>query len=294
MNTKRQRTLRWILGSLLFLGCVGLVLASYQFGWTATGFQGKTVWDWLQLLIVPFVLALVAIVFNQANTRTERQITQQRYEHDQALALDKLREDLLQDYLDRMSELLLEKSLRVSNVDAEVRNVARTRTISVLKRLDADRVESVFTFLRDAGLMDLSNPIISLKGADFANVNWSGAILLKANLSGAIFFGANLRRMQFPAANLSGAYFNGADLSGAIFQGTNLSGAFLAYANLSGAWLESTNLSGAYLRETNLGGVDFKTVDLRGAKFKDTQINRSKLTPEQIAEAIWDEVDPSL
>jgi uncharacterized protein YjbI with pentapeptide repeats len=294
LNTKRQRTLRWILGSLLFLGCVGLVLASYQFGWTATGFQGKTVWDWLQLLIVPFVLALVAIVFNQANTRTERQITQQRYEHDQALALDKLREDLLQDYLDRMSELLLEKSLRVSNVDAEVRNVARTRTISVLKRLDADRVESVFTFLRDAGLMDLSNPIISLKGADFANVNWSGAILLKANLSGAIFFGANLRRMQFPAANLSGAYFNGADLSGAIFQGTNLSGAFLAYANLSGAWLESTNLSGAYLRETNLGGVDFKTVDLRGAKFKDTQINRSKLTPEQIAEAIWDEVDPSL
>jgi uncharacterized protein YjbI with pentapeptide repeats len=288
LDTKRQRTLWWILGSLLFLGCVGLVLASYRFGWTGTGFQGKTVWDWLQLLIIPLVLALVAVVFNLVNSRTERQIAQQRYERDQALALDKQREDLLQNYLDRMSELLLEKNLRASKADAEVRNVARTRTISALKRLDAGRVESVFTFLREAGLMHQSNPIISLKGADFAKVNWSGAVLLKANLSGAVFAGANLARMQFPGTDLSGAYFNVADLSRAHLQGTNLGGAFLYRANLSGAYLDETNLSGAYLRGTNLSGVDFSTVDLKGAKLKDAQIDRSKLTPEQIAEAIWD------
>ncbi len=91
------------------------------------------VWDWLQLLIIPLVLALIALLFNQANTRTERQIAQERYERDQQIttmhyqrdqhiALDKQREDLLQSYLDRMSELLLEKGLRTSQADAEVRS----------------------------------------------------------------------------------------------------------------------------------------------------------------------------
>lgn len=78
-------------------------------------------WDWLQLLIIPLVLALAALAFNQANTRTERQI-----------ALDKQRGDLLQAYLDRMAELLLDKGLRTSPPDAEVRNVARVQTITIL------------------------------------------------------------------------------------------------------------------------------------------------------------------
>ena len=69
--------------------------------------SGKTLWDWLQLLIVPLALALVALLFQRATTRTEQQITQQRYENDQhivqqryekdqELAIQKQREDLLQ------------------------------------------------------------------------------------------------------------------------------------------------------------------------------------------------------
>src|SRR6266852_5825759 len=89
----------------LFLGgsliVVFLIWAAYRFAWPGTGFRGKTVWDWLSLLIVPLALALVALIFNRATTSTERQI-----------ALDKRRDDLLREYLDRMSELLLEKGLR--------------------------------------------------------------------------------------------------------------------------------------------------------------------------------------
>jgi hypothetical protein len=97
-------------------------------------------------------LALVALIFNQATTSTERQI-----------GLDKQRDDLLREFLDRMSELLLEKGLRASPADAEIRNVARTRTISVLRQLDPRRVSDVFTFLREAGLMNAADPIISLQ-----------------------------------------------------------------------------------------------------------------------------------
>jgi len=42
------------------LATLSLVWAAYQFAWPNTGFQGKTIWDWLQLLIIPFVLALLA------------------------------------------------------------------------------------------------------------------------------------------------------------------------------------------------------------------------------------------
>lgn len=139
----------WIIGGLCLLLCVEVVLAAYVFRWSVTGFLNKTVWDWLQLLIVPLVLAVVALSFQVANIRAERQIAKQRYEQDQQIALDKQREDLLQAYLDRLSELLLEKDLRTSPLE-EVRNVARVRTTTVRCQLDARRVSYVFAFLREA------------------------------------------------------------------------------------------------------------------------------------------------
>jgi uncharacterized protein YjbI with pentapeptide repeats len=112
--------------------------------------------------------------------------------------------------------------LRTSQRNAEVRKVARTRTISVLRQLDARRVGDVFTFLREAGLTETSDPVVSLKNADFSNVKWDRANLSKTNLSGAYLWEAHLK-------------------------GANLSEATLSEANLS-----KTNLSGAYLWEANL------------------------------------------
>src|SRR6266567_305209 len=191
METKRRRLLWWTLASLIALMCLGLILAAYRFGWTGAGFSGKTVWDWLQLLIIPLVLALVALAFNQVNTRTEREI-----------ALEKQREDLLQAYLDRMAELLLDKGLRTSPPDAEVRNIARVRTISILTQLEVRRVEHVFTFLREAGLVEAPEPIISFKHARFTTVNWRFARLDEVNLSGADLSMADLSGADLRRANL--------------------------------------------------------------------------------------------
>lgn len=177
------KRLWWIIGAVCLLLCVGFILIAYLFDWSGTGFLKKTLWDWLQLLIVPLVLAVVALVFQIANTRTEQQIAKQRYEQDQQIALDKQREDLLQAYLDRMSELLLEKNLRTSAPDEEVRKVARVRTTTVLFQLDARRIGYVFTFLRESKLMSATSNdnIVSLSGADLSGVNLSFA-----NLSGAL------------------------------------------------------------------------------------------------------------
>ncbi len=277
----------WGVGAALAVPA--LIWAAYQFSWPGTGFQGKTVWDWLQLLIVPAALALVALLFNQANTRTEQKIAQQRYEQDQQIALDKQHEDLLQAYLDRMSELLLEKGLRTSPDGAEVRKVARTRTISVLRQLDARRVSDVFTFLHEAGLTDPSHPLISLNGADLSEVKWNKARLSAVDLSGAILTRADLSYAWLEGADLSGARLIGADLTFANLGGANLSEARLMYAHLHGAWLEGADLHAAHLIRSDLSEPYLSGANLTGAKLKHAKIEKSQLTPEQIAQAIWDE-----
>ncbi len=307
-----------IVASILVIALIIVIIGGYLLHWSGTGVSQKTLWDWLQLLIVPFVLAIIALVFQLANSRTERQIAKQRYAQDQQIVLDKQREDLLQVYLDRMSELLLRDRLRQSKLGDEVRNVARVRTTTILTQLDARRISYVFAFLREAGLMSTTSnsSVVSLSEADLSHVNWSQANLREADFSGAKLFFANLREVDFYRANLSGvdlslanlnrAGLNKANLSGAKLSGAKLQRAALQEANLSGAKLLRANLSraalyGANFSEANLyganlsgaafrSGVHFSGVDpteanLSGADLSDANLSDARVTEEQLKKA---------
>jgi hypothetical protein len=97
-----------------------------------TGFRGKTVWDWLQLLIVPFALAGIGFWF------TEQQDARQ-----QALEEQRAQDAALQAYLDEMGDLMLNRKLQDSQESDPVRILARARTATILTRLDAERNNSV-------------------------------------------------------------------------------------------------------------------------------------------------------
>ncbi len=158
---------------------------------------------------------------------------------------DNQREAALQAYIDKMSELLLAQNLRNSSVDEEVRKIARVRTLTVLRRCDAERKGTVLRFLLEAGLIDKDKCIIDLTGADLSN------------------------------ASLSGADLSGADLSGA-----KLSHADLSDANLGGATLSRANLRFANLSDAKLGGADLSNADLSGAKLRGANV-----TPEELDKA---------
>jgi Pentapeptide repeats (8 copies) len=224
---------------------------------------GKTLWDWLQLLIIPLVLAIIALVFQRANSRTERRI-----------AKDKQREELLQIYLDRMSELLLKEKLVSLVAKPKVRNMARVRTITILFQLDASRIGYVFAFLREAELMSNkpdSSSIVSLSDADLNKINLSQANLYKADLRQTYLVQANLSGARLSKADLINANLSRADLSGAILNNSNLSradlsGAILSGADLINANLSRANLSRANLSEANLSGAYVTTKQLKKAK----------------------------
>ncbi len=276
---------------------------------------GKTLWDWLQLLIVPLVLAIGGFWLNQIQksreekateqrTKFEREAAEKRAQTEREIAEDNQRETALQDYIDKMSDLLLRGFFVEANPEYErARKIARVRTLTVLPLLNGSRKRSVLQFLYEAGLINADKVVIDLRGANLREaslneVNLSNIHLSQTDLSKASFVDANLTDTNLSAAllsdiNLSGVQLVRANLSEAVLSGANLFGANLSHANLSRLHhishivsrkdgppivrrrsnLKEADLREADLRDANLQGIDLELAnlshaDLRGANLE--------------------------
>lgn len=237
----------------------------------------KTLWDWMDLLIVSLALGVGVFLLNSSQRRSE-----------QAIARDRQRQTTLEAYFDRMTALILENDLGKKKVKKGVNSIARTRTLAVLRSLDAERVGAVFRFLDDADLKE----VVSLAKANLREVNWEGADLSSANLSGAYLNGAILEKVNLSGADLEKADLSGANveqavLSSANLRGVNLKRVNLKRANLSGADLEravlnEANLEQAVLRAANLRGAYLSEASLTKATLWDADLKNAKITPEQL------------
>jgi hypothetical protein len=218
----------WMIVPVLALLTVALAFLRWGLGWgwaSGTGFTGKTLWDWLDLLIVPVALGVGAFWLERSERVSDRRIakerfeleqklTDQRIESEQDLARDRQRDAALEAYYDKMTALLLDPvhPLRSSRPDDEVRVVARSRTLATLRRLDYVRKGMLVSFLVEAQLAgrdpdhkpfdyrkltDLPAPVIDLSMADLSEM-----VLQDIHLSGA----------RLSSSNLKAAYLNGADL----------------------------------------------------------------------------------
>ena len=112
-----------------------------------TGFPEKNLWDWLQLLIIPIVIAAGTLWFTAQQSEASSQASDKQHQTDLQIAQDQQQETALQTYLDRMSDLLLNNKLRESQPDDVVRSVARARTLTVLPQLDGWRKTVSYTHL---------------------------------------------------------------------------------------------------------------------------------------------------
>jgi len=224
-SPRTERQALWIVGVVVAVAAVLFVIN--------LAFVHRPLWDWLQLLIVPAVLAGGGLWFN----------AQQR-ERAQQIANARAQDEALQAYLDQMSDLLIPNEGRPSLYDEHAPDslwsVARARTLTVLPRLDGNRKGRVVQFLYEADLIAMAkrHRILDLGGADLSDANLSGANLERADLGGA---------------NLRGANVSGADLG-------------LVNLGLGGpGWNAQTNLRGANLREARLFEAVLFKADLSGA-----------------------------
>jgi hypothetical protein len=239
--------------ALLAVVIVLVILGGYKFNWGWTGFNhpSKTLWDWLQLLAalaIPVVVGFGAVWFTTRQGKVA-----------DAENTDNQRETALQAYLDKMSELLLDKDnpLRESKSEDVVRSVAQARTLTVFYGLDPVRKASVLRFLSKAGLTEKGKSIC--------------IELAKSNLRGT-----NLFRVQLPLVNLYQSDLREVDLYFANLYKAELGKADLRKASLYKAILIGTKLQGADLREADLREAEQSRANLKGAKITPEQLDQAK------------------
>ena len=204
---------------LLFVAVVVLVLLAFASALDEVEMgsdTGGVARDWVALLIVPLALAGVGYVYTSYETRRTRAIEQTRAE-----------EARLGTFLDEMNDLIFDHGLRDSQPGADVRRVARTRTLTVLLNMGSERKRRPLKAVYELDLVSRASPILSLDQADLDRAVLSEAVL--------------------PGIDLHGVYLRSADLTGADLRGADLSGARLDEADLSGA-----NLSGAEVTQQQL------------------------------------------
>jgi uncharacterized protein YjbI with pentapeptide repeats len=271
---------------IALIGSIALIRLAYRRKWRWTGFysptgEARTLWDWLQLLIVPLALAVFGFGLTVAQSERDKAQEERRVAADRALADDDAREVALRSYLDRMSDLLLKHDLRrLRSPDASARVLGRTLTHTVLRRLDGRRKGVVVRFLRDAKLLtkdpdnyldeaDLSNAALrnaALEGAGLRDASLRGADLRGSSRSGVDFLNADLRGARFGRSTVDTTSFDGADLRGADFNRSSIfHGSFdracVAETSFYAARLDRPFFSGAVGQE-----VDLRSTVIRGAQ----------------------------
>jgi uncharacterized protein YjbI with pentapeptide repeats len=258
-----------------------------------SGFQGKTLWDWLSLLVVPASLAgLGALLQLKDQDRAkkqadlEREIADKNRKQDLKIAEGTREEEALQHYLDRVSNLVIEKNLlaiaakdtptieekELLEVSAEI---IRALTLSTLRRLsDGIRKASVVRFLIEADIIQRLG--VSLEGANLRDANLSCIELKGVNLSWA-----DLRQSDLSDSNFADANLYQANLRDANLDAINLKGAELSCSKLENAHFICANLTSVRLSDSNLSGAN-----LAGANLTDADLSCAiGLTKEQLEKA---------
>jgi O6-methylguanine-DNA--protein-cysteine methyltransferase len=228
---------KWVLVGILLLLIVAVNIVS-NFKWS--GFQKKSLWDWLQLLVVPSMLAFGAFYLNYSSEARDKE-----------LAIKQQQQEIVKDYFSKMQTLILEeKKIRISQtppkqiekdykdyysknsssskdqqkLSPESQSIGKALTFAVLDEVNGIQKGKVITYLAEAGLINTDKPQIDLENANLKDMQLDSVILTNVNIRKAHMQNAKLSKVQFTASDLRGANFSGATLDDVFFSESNLIG----------------------------------------------------------------------
>ena len=293
------------LGSVALLAVVAFVVVAYRRRWVWTGFvaehgngtpsaqqpAAKSLWDWLQLLIVPFVLALAAFALNAAQDRRESTRDEERASRERAAADDRAREDSLRGYFQQISDLITDHRLgshgpqSLTSRSPDVEGLARTLTLTVLRRLDGERKGLVLQFLAEAKLIvpgrrwrSSTSTRLPSPSPSFRHLKSPPCVLPRQQ-----------RCWEPPVEPVTTKVsLRGADLRGAVLRGRSLGVSFQpsrTSARVFAADLSRTDLRNADFQDAALLGVSFDHADLRGADFSGATLSAATFHGACLTEA---------
>jgi len=253
----------------------------------------RTLWDWLQLLLLPAFLAGAAawIVRSQQNreiehNKVDREIAERARQTDREIARDEQDQLALENYYDHMADLLLNHGLRSITGDKdEERTVASARTLALLRSLNVTRKDQVIRYLYESGLIATPDPVIILHGADLNGVHLFAVHLEQANLNKANLSGADLRTASLDLAHMLETNLSDSDLFEADLRQAKLNSAKLNRANLKFAVLREADLMGAHLINANLYSAQLRKANLRNADLSSADLSQTSLSHARLINA---------
>jgi uncharacterized protein YjbI with pentapeptide repeats len=246
------------------------------------GFKEKTFWELLKDIFIPLLSTVISV------SLALYLLNKQLYESRNA-ELDKNRQSSFQNYLDKMTQLLLEKKIDLTKQN-DGSFIAQAMTLNLLNNLDGVRKGQVIQFMHQTKLISFNDKIastnndknkdnfsvVSLQGANLSDMDLQGKGNGNVDLQKSVFSRSNMRRANLSSDENAGskdsidfteAVFDFVDLSEADLSRTIFRRAGFVQTNMKQANLERANLSGSCLQGANLTAV--KNLNL--AKLKDTK-----------------------
>jgi uncharacterized protein YjbI with pentapeptide repeats len=215
------------------------------------GPRAKTLWDWMDLLIIPLAVGILAWSFKEAEKEKANRSEEERSQNES-----------LDSFIKIMTELIIKHNLTNEKSSFESRTIARTRINLAFSNLNKVRKGQVLQFLFESGLID-KTPKINILGADIKGAVLDGIVLSQAEIKGVYFNKASIKSSNLNRTVFTGCDFSGADLSDSLVNETDLS-----YTNLSRAKLKNMDLT-----SVNFEGADLTKANLRGSIINQQQLN---------------------
>ena len=285
---------------------------------TSSTQQRLTFWDALGLVFVPVAGGIIITIVSHTYNKRQR-------EREEAVQTLRAQDLALQQYLDQMSDLLVNRGLRPDPADSEpkglqryldqvndllvnlnlrsepansepkvyVRYLAQARTIAVLLGLDSEHKRRPLKLVYELGLIEKDNRPLELN-----NAGLDGANLSELTLRNAYLRGVDLRRADLKGADLEGSNLNLADLRGSNLKRADLRGVDLTNANLlpydaqdPERWSIHNNLTKTDLsKEISLSrGLQF--TDLRGATLARAHLRGAFLSGADLSDTDFSNAD---
>jgi uncharacterized protein YjbI with pentapeptide repeats len=225
----------------------------------------KTLWDWLDLLIIPVVIGLLGWSFSQAEKVKTKKREEERTEN-----------EIFESFLQTMTDLIIKNNLH-DEPTRQTLAIARARINVALNNINGARKGQILQFLYESYLVDI-NPKLKLRGANLKDAVLDEIVLGESEIRGAYFNKASIEN-----ANLKGAILVGCDFSQANLSNSSVDNVDLSYSNLTKAKLKNIDLT-----TVNFEGVTLTGADLRGSKILRTQLegifhkNDIKITKKKI------------
>jgi hypothetical protein len=245
--------IKGLLSVLLFSLSIFLVIiiSNWISNFKWSGFQKKSFWDWLQLLIVPLMLAFGAFYLNYASETRDKQIAEEGKQ-----------QELLKDYFSKMQTLIIEANklsksqweplehFANEKLPGQFQPIAQALTLAVLDELDGLRKGKVITYLAESGFITKETFTINLNGANLQKLELKGVSLNSVIINKADMTGAKLTNLEFTDSDLGASNFSQANLDGVNFSSAILQGSNFYDANLKNIEISKPS--------KDLSGTDFQ------------------------------------